>query len=158
MLKEPMELSALWEDPKKSTKGSGKKIYQPDPELSTEPGQAREGVVNCLLVRQSCVLTHLRKSSFGFSRNRDSVKLSQKINVYCQDAQSTKETGSQKKSVCCLQFKASPVLGLGCLFSPSIYVFLFSDTLACFLYFLSDIPKGENLASVADYHCPYFSG
>ena len=50
------------------------------------------------------------------------------------------------------------MLGFFRLFSPSIYVFLFSDKLARFLYFLSDIPKGENLAILADYHCPYFSG
>lgn len=52
MLKEAMELPALpWEEAKNSTRGSGKKIYQPDPEPSTESGEAKVGVVNYVLVR-----------------------------------------------------------------------------------------------------------
>ena len=55
------------------------------------------------LPKQDHVLTHLRNSSFGLAGNTESVKLAQIINIYFQDAYSTKETRPQKKPVCYLK-------------------------------------------------------
>lgn len=71
-----------------------------------------------------------------------------------------KRLGQKRKLGGCLKFKASPILGLCCLFSHSVHVFLFfiSDNLLGFLYFPSEFPKGESLAGLTNYYRSYFSG
>lgn len=88
MLREAMELSAPWEEAKNSTRGSGKKRFQPDPEPSTEPrpglGSSSKLLINEKPAppKQGCVLTHLIEGSFGFATNRDPIKLPQKYKTF----------------------------------------------------------------------------
>ena len=101
--------------------------------------------------RQGQVLT-FRKGSFGFARNGDCVKLFQIINLYCREAKSTKETGSQRKPGHCLKRKAAPIPGLRHWFSH-LLASSWSASLRSWFNFQARL-KGESLAGLINHHRP----
>ena len=113
---------------KNSTGRSRKKRFQLNPEPSREPGQVWAGGAGCLIVKSQ----HPQSRARFWPSERvplvllemETVKLSQIINLYCWEAKSTKETGSQRKLGHCLKCKASPIPGICHVFSPSACVFL----------------------------------
>ena len=82
----------------------------------------------------------------------ETFKLSQIINLYCWEAKSTKETGSQRKLGHCLKCKASPIPGFA-ICSLLLLVSSWFASLTSWFIFQARL-KGESLAGLINYHCP----